>query len=284
MKTKKSNAYEGVLDRLRTTYSSSEDARDTSTEKSENPEEIIQEKGMLLTPGPAFRPRKYSYVPPEDTTRSEENGKKLDLYLSEKSRMSTVSANSGSQDISNLINDQSVAEFGALFDTNIDGMKNKRASVYTIDIPLDYIGKMKSVGIRRETFIKKDILRQTEKSSNIPDSLPLKVPSAVTIILERGNSKSINQRKRPIEFPRGSNAFSELLPVGKKEYLEPGIIFAEKQMEAWERMKKETNERLGTAYHHKFKKMADIIRVVQGLRQLGMNPNLLVKSINPRIE
>ena len=79
MKTKKSNAYEGVLDRLRTTYSSSEDARDTSTEKSENPEEIIQEKGMLLTPGPAFRPRKYSYVPPEDTTRSEENGKKLNF-------------------------------------------------------------------------------------------------------------------------------------------------------------------------------------------------------------
>ncbi|KAJ3368092.1 hypothetical protein HDU91_000845 [Kappamyces sp. JEL0680] len=65
------------------------------------------------------------------------------------------------------------------------------------------------------------------------------------------------------------------LPSGPREFVDPAILFAEKQMEAWEKMKKEMLLRTGSKKAAKFKSISSVMSVVVGLKKLGMNPNLL---------
>ncbi|KAI8894096.1 hypothetical protein BC833DRAFT_606133 [Globomyces pollinis-pini] len=68
---------------------------------------------------------------------------------------------------------------------------------------------------------------------------------------------------------------SFVIPLESKEYVDPAILFAEKQMEAWEALKNEMFNRTGGSRTNKFKNFKNVILVIQGLRKLGMNPNLL---------
>ncbi|KAJ3322548.1 hypothetical protein HDV06_002925 [Boothiomyces sp. JEL0866] len=64
------------------------------------------------------------------------------------------------------------------------------------------------------------------------------------------------------------------VPLGPKGYVDAAIVFAEKQMEAWEKMKAEMLSRTGQKAH-KFKSFHHVINIIQRLKQLGMNPQLL---------
>jgi hypothetical protein len=88
-----------------------------------------------------------------------------------------------------------------------------------------------------------------------------------------------NRKKSSIASSSGASKMREstiALPAGPREFVDPAILFAEKQMEAWERMKKEMISRTGSKRSAKFKGMSSVLSVVLGLKQLGMDANLLV--------
>lgn len=101
-------------------------------------------------------------------------------------------------------------------------------------------------------------------------------PKGVGSIFEWATSSS-QWRRIGIKKPTATNV---AVPLGPKGYVDAAIVFAEKQMEAWEKMKAEMLSRTGQKAT-KFKSFHDVINIIQRLKQLGMNPQLLVIQTNP---
>jgi hypothetical protein len=156
--------------------------------------------------------------------------------------------------------------------------------------PPEFFSRIRSQkASRRETFIRGTLPDQVQlKSTNVPGTLPVKEKSsfawAFASGINAGNWSEYTSQWRKAsavsKLPKPNFNNNVLVPDGPKEFIDPAIVFAEKQMEAWEQMKNDMLHRNGLSKQNRFHYFSDVIDVVRGLRQLGMSPNLLVLFID----
>eukprot|EP00842_Homolaphlyctis_polyrhiza_P005375 jgi/Hompol1/5839/HPOL_004746-RA len=98
------------------------------------------------------------------------------------------------------------------------------------------------------------------------------------IEIPQRNSFSLDRRKSKTKHSRGIATVR--VPRGPQNYVDPGILEAEGTMRAWERLKKEMEARTGQKSTSKFRSVVGVVEVLQGLREVGLDPALIVRGLN----
>lgn len=154
----------------------------------------------------------------------------------------------------------------------------------------EFFSKMRSeMFSRKATFIKSPKPTEnntSEKLSNIPIHVSDKNRQSIAWAFGTdinsnnwtGYTSSWRRKSSAVSKISKPSAAKVVLPSGPKEFIDPAIVFAEKQMEAWEQMRHEMFSRTGGSKSAKFRSFGEVYTVIQGLKKLGMNPNLLVRN------
>jgi hypothetical protein len=258
------DAFGGILTRLKTFHNTDKKTSIQSPALESTKNIDVPSNVNDFLPAATYQPKKFVF---SEASVSHENEEALISYLNGIANEKQEE----NENIDSLINTDSVSEFSKIFESSNISM---HGSVDVLEGPINNTRIKTTTLLNQKSFINQDYSKGS-KVNNIPASLPSKNTFTINSVLTQFPTEIHSKKSRNVasQKPPMKNKLGPLVP---KEFIDPLISVAERQMAQWEKMKLDMNTRYGTIASKKFRKISSIIEVVQALRELGMSPSLVV--------
>ena len=160
--------------------------------------------------------------------------------------------------------------------------KEDDAGFLDILLPSDY-GRKASLYLQKAMTKQATTYRARRPSlaaSMAPNSSGIAVFGDIKPGSEEAREQSNDWQKNKMSNARKGGVSAISIPKVPQSYVNPSLLESEQKMKAWEAMRREMMETRGNRTVKKFRALGNVVEVLNGLRELGMDIGLVVTSIS----